>query len=98
VTIANQASIENHVNILPNSAISHDVVIGDYSCITGGVCISGVVTIGYDRYLDSKSSISGGVKIDNGCLIDMGSVIRPDVSENSVMVENPAKFLRKTQV
>ena len=36
VTIANQASIENYVNILPNSAIIHDVVIGDYSCITGG--------------------------------------------------------------
>ena len=97
VTIANQASIGNHVIILPNSVISHDVVIGDYSCITGGVCISGLVTIGCDCYLGTNSSVSGGVKISNGCLIGMGSVIRHDVSENSVMIGNPAKFLRKTQ-
>ena len=97
MTITRQANIENHVNILPNSTISHDVVIGDYACITGGVCIPGFVIIGYDCHLVSKSSISGSVKIDNGCLIDMGSVIRHDVSEHSVMVENLAKFLRETQ-
>jgi len=43
VIIANQARMGHHVIILPNSVISHDVVIGDYTCITGGVCISGLV-------------------------------------------------------
>lgn len=98
VTITNQVSIGNHVIILPNSVVSHDAVIGDYTCITGGVCISGLVTIGRGCYLGTNSSISGGVKIGNGCLIGMGSVIRHDVFENAVMVGNPAKFLRKTQL
>ena len=97
VTIANQASIGNHVIILPNSVISHDVIIADYSCITGGVCISGLVTMGRNCYLGTKSSIIGGVKIGNSCLIGMGAVIRHDVPENSVMVGNPAKLLRKVQ-
>jgi UDP-3-O-[3-hydroxymyristoyl] glucosamine N-acyltransferase len=43
VAIANQARTGHHVIILPNSVISHDAVIGDYTCITGGVCISGLV-------------------------------------------------------
>jgi len=97
VTIANQARIGHHVIILPNSVISHDAVIGDYACITGGVCISGMVTIGRNCYLGTNSSVIGGVKIGNNCLIGMGSVIRHDVSENSVMVGNPARLLRKTQ-
>ena len=97
VTIANQASIGNHVIILPNSVISHDVIIADYSCITGGVCISGLVTMGRNCYLGTKSSIIGGVKIGNSCLIGMGAVIRHNVPENSVMVGNPAKLLRKVQ-
>jgi len=97
VTIANQASIGHHVIILPNSIISHDAVIGDYTCITGGVCISGGVTIGRACYLGTNSAISGGVKIGNGCLIGMGAVIRHDVSEQAVMVGNPARLLRKTQ-
>jgi sugar O-acyltransferase (sialic acid O-acetyltransferase NeuD family) len=97
VTIANQARIGHHAIILPNSVISHDAVIGDYSCITGGVCISGLVIMGHHCYLGTNSSIIGGVKIGNGCLIGMGAVVRHNVPENSVMVGNPAKFLRKTQ-
>jgi sugar O-acyltransferase (sialic acid O-acetyltransferase NeuD family) len=97
VTIANQARIGHHVIILPNTVISHDAVIGDYTCITGGVCISGGVTIGRDCYLGTNSSVIGGVQIGNGCLIGMGAVIRHDVPEHTVMVGNPARFLRKTQ-
>jgi sugar O-acyltransferase (sialic acid O-acetyltransferase NeuD family) len=96
VTITNQVSIGHHVIILPNSVISHDAVVGDYSCITGGVCVSGLVTIGGNCYLGTNSSILGGVKIGNGSLIGMGAVITHNVPENTVMVGNPARFLRQT--
>jgi NDP-sugar pyrophosphorylase family protein len=72
VTIANQARIGHHVIILPNSMISYDTVIGDYSCITGGGCIAGLVTMGHNCYLATNSSIIGEVKIGHGCLIGMG--------------------------
>ena len=96
VTISNQVRIGNHVMILPNSVISHDVEVGDYSCITGGVCISGMSTIERDCYLGTNSSIIGNVKLEAGCMIGMGAVIRHDVPPNAVMVGNPAKLLRDT--
>lgn len=96
VTIASNVTIGNHVIILPNVVISHDDSIGDYTCITGGVCISGGVTIGNSCYLGTNSAIIGNVSIGDYCLVGMGSVVIDTVEENSVVIGNPAKILRKT--
>ncbi|MFB4164001.1 acetyltransferase [Alteribacillus sp. JSM 102045] len=94
-TIAANASISNHVIILPNSVVSHDSIINDFSCITGGVCISGGVVIGESCYLGTNSSIMNNVKIGRNSLIGMGSVVLENVKENSIMVGDPARILRK---
>jgi len=96
-TITSNVRIGSHVVILPNSVISHDVAIGDYACITGGVCISGGATVGRSSYLGTNCSIIGNIKIGDCCLIGMGSVVLGDVADNSVVVGNPAKFLRHTR-
>lgn len=96
VTIASNVEIGNHVIILPNSVISHDDVIKDYSCITAGVCISGGVTVGESSYLGTNCSIIENIVIGKHSLIGMGSVVIDHVPENSVMVGNPARFLRNT--
>ena len=96
VTITSNVRIGNHVIILPNTVVSHDDVIGDYTCIAGGVCISGAVVIGQSCYLGTNSTIAVGVKVGDHCLIGMGSVVLRDVPENSVVVGNPGRFLRKT--
>ena len=96
-TITSNVRIGNHVVVLPNSVISHDVVIGDYTCITGGACISGGTSIGKFSYLGTNCSIIGNIKIGDYCLIGMGSVVLSDVADNSVVVGNPAKFLRHTR-
>src|SRR5262245_33778831 len=41
VTITSYTHIGDQVIVLPNTVISHDDVIADYTCIAGGVCISG---------------------------------------------------------
>jgi sugar O-acyltransferase (sialic acid O-acetyltransferase NeuD family) len=94
VTITSNVRVGNHVIILPNTVVSHDDVIGDYTCITGGVCISGEVKIGRSCYLGTGSVIRGGVEIGDYCLIGMGSVILKNVPDNSVVVGNPARYLR----
>lgn len=94
VTVASNAIIGNHVIILPNSVISHDSVIGDYTCVAGGVCISGGVRIGQSCYLGTNSSFRGDLEVGDFSLIGMGSVVLNAVPENSVMVGNPARFLR----
>ena len=95
-TITSNVEVGNHVVILPNTVISHDDVIGDYTCITGGVCISGDVKVGRSCYLGTNSTIIGNVEIGDYCLIGMGSVVRGNVPRNSVVVGNPARFLRRT--
>jgi acetyltransferase-like isoleucine patch superfamily enzyme len=82
------------VIILPNTVISHDDIIDDYTCITGGVCISGGVKVGRLCYLGTNSTIIGNVEIGECCLIGMGSVVLENVPHNSVFVGNPARFLR----
>lgn len=96
VTITSNVKIGHHVIVLPNTVISHNDVIGDYTCIAGGVCISGGVEIGQSCYLGSNSSIMSNIQIGDYCLIGMGSVVLTDVPDNTVLVGNPATFLRKT--
>lgn len=94
VTITSNVRIGNHVIILPNSIISHDVIIDDYTCITGGVCISGGTRVGRQCYLGANSSIINNITIGDFSLVGMGSVVLQAVAENSVVVGNPARFLR----
>jgi len=94
VTITSNAKIGHHVIILPNTVISHDDLIDDYTCITSGVCISGQVKIGKSCYLGTNSSIIGNIEVGDYCLIGMGSVVLDSIPDKSVVVGNPAKFLR----
>lgn len=94
VTITSNVHVGKHVIILPNSVVSHDDVIGDYSCVTGGVCIAGEVKVGKSCYLGTGSVVRGSVEIGDCCLIGMGSVVLRNISDNSVVVGNPARFLR----
>lgn len=68
--------------------INHDDIIGDYTCIAGGV------TVGKSCYLGTNCAIKEYVKIGENSLIGMGSVVLNNVSENSVVVGNSAKFIR----
>lgn len=95
--VASNAKIGKHVMILPNSIISHDDLIGDFTCVAGGASVSGNVTIGDGCYIGANASIKEGLEIGKHCLIGMGSVVLNHVPENSVVVGNPAKFLRNVK-
>lgn len=97
VTITSRVHIGEHVMILPNAVVSHDAVIGDYTAITGGVCISGGVRVGESCYLGTNSTIIGNVSIGDYSQVGMGSVVLHDVPPNTVVVGNPARFLRHTR-
>ncbi|HEY3016689.1 MAG TPA: acetyltransferase [Nocardioides sp.] len=97
VSVTSNVRIGAHVIVLPNSVISHDSVVGDYTCIAGGVCVSGGVRIGRSCYLGTNSSIIEQVTIGDYSLVGMGSVVRHDVAEGSVVVGNPSRLLRHTR-
>ena len=96
VVITSNVRIGNHVIILPNTVISHDDIVGDYTCVAGGVCVSGQTRIGRLCYLGTNSTIIGNIDVGDRCLIGMGSAVLSSVPPNSVMVGNPARFLRPT--
>ena len=73
--------------------ISHDDIIGDYTCIAGRVCISGGVIIGKSCYLGTNCAMKGYIKIGEHSLVGMGSVALNDVPKNSVIVGNPARVI-----
>lgn len=77
-----------------HSVIGHDVTVGDYTVISPNVSIGGDVSIGKKCYLGSGAIIRNGIKIGENSIIGMGSVVLKDVEPNSVIVGNPAKFLR----
>jgi sugar O-acyltransferase (sialic acid O-acetyltransferase NeuD family) len=97
VTVSSNARVGSHVIILAGSVVNHDDVVGDYTCVTSGVCISGGVRIGQSCYLGANSSIINGIEIGDHCLVGIGSVVLDDVQANSVVVGNPARFLRHTR-
>jgi len=91
------AVIGDHVKMLPQCTISYGSNIGSYSTVsTGAVTLSDVVC-GVSNYLGANVSIKERVKVGDYCILGMGTVVLRDVPENSVMVGNPARFLRHTR-
>jgi sugar O-acyltransferase (sialic acid O-acetyltransferase NeuD family) len=97
VTITSDVLVGRHVQILPNAVVSHHDDIGDFTCVAGGVCISGNVHIGQGCYLGANSSIINGIVVEQHCLVGMGSVVLRNVPSNSVVAGNPARFIRQTR-
>lgn len=51
--------------------------------------------IGNDVWIGSRCLIKGGVKIGNGAIIGMGSVVTKNVPSYEIWAGNPAKFIKK---
>lgn len=51
--------------------------------------------IGNDVWIGSKCLVKGGVKIGDGAIVGMGSVVTHDIPPFEIWAGNPAKFIRK---
>lgn len=97
VVLSGNPVVGNHVCILSNTVIHHDSTISDWTIIGSNVVVAGNVHIGQNCYIGSGTCIRDGVTIGDNCLVGMGSVVVSDVLPNSVVVGNPARFLKKKE-
>jgi UDP-3-O-[3-hydroxymyristoyl] glucosamine N-acyltransferase len=87
--------IGDHVKIDDLVHIAHNSIIGKFSQITGGTVISGRAKIGEGCWISPNSTIDNGCEIGNNCIVGIACLVRQNFPNNSVIVGNPGKILRK---
>ena len=75
--------------------LDHEATIENYVHIGPGATLAGNVTIGEGTFIGANSTIIQGITIGKNCIIGAGSVVLKNVDDNTVMVGNPAKFLKR---
>lgn len=89
-TIINKnAKIDNLVHI------AHGVIIGDNSLIIANSMIGGSAVIGKNVWISPSVSILNKAIVEDNSLVGMGAVVVKNVESDTIVVGNPAKFLKK---
>jgi|LauGreSBDMM110SN_4_FD.fasta_scaffold15830_3 sugar O-acyltransferase (sialic acid O-acetyltransferase NeuD family) len=90
-------SVVLHRGVLLNNSciISHNTQIGENTYVSPGVVISGNVTVGKNCFIGSGTVISNDVNIGNDVIIGVGSCITKDIPNNTNVIGNPLRIVRK---
>lgn len=75
--------------------IAHGAKIGKHNTLANGCIIEGSCEVGDYNTFGAGVIVQTKVKIGSRCILGSGSVITKDVDDDSVMVGNPARLLRK---
>ncbi|MGV3502892.1 MAG: NeuD/PglB/VioB family sugar acetyltransferase [Adhaeribacter sp.] len=97
VVLTSNARLQDHVCVLPNSVLHHDVVVGEYTLIGSNVVVAGGTAIGNNCYIGSGANLIHGIRIGEQALVGMGSNILKSVPGQARMVGNPARNLNVAQ-
>ena len=76
--------------VLHNSAVNHDVVLGDYSTVYPNATISGKCTIGKYVEIGTGASLIQGIKICDNAKIGVGAAVFTNITNPGTTVGNPA--------
>lgn len=87
-------SLGSHVTVLANVVLNHHAQVADFGIIASGANISGQVRLGRACYVGAGASLIQGIVIGDNALVGAGSVVIRDVLPNTVVVGNPARWLK----
>ncbi len=87
--------IGKHCIINSGSIIEHDVRLGDYVHISPGAIVTGGVIVGEGSHVGAGAVILPNVKIGKDVIVGAGAIVISDVDDNTVVIGNPARILRK---
>jgi len=77
------------------AVIEHDVIIGKGVHIAPHSTVLGAARIGDDTLIGAGSTIIQGVTIGRNCIIGAGAVVLEDIEDNSVIVGNPGRLIKR---
>lgn len=89
--------IGGHCIVNTAATIDHDCVIGDFVHISPGAHLGGGVTVGDLTWIGLGASIINNIQVAENSIVGAGALVIRDVGADSVVVGNPAAFLRKNQ-
>ncbi len=91
----NSTIIEDDVKIGDLVQVGHSVLIGRQSQITAGTVICGRARVGSGVWLAANATINNAVHVGDFAYVGLGAVVLKDVDPWTVVVGNPARFLKK---
>lgn len=90
-----EAAIGSLCIINTEAIIEHECRIGNGVHLAPHTTILGAATVDDDSFIGAGSVILQGIHIGRNCIIGAGSVVIRDVDDNSVVVGNPARLLKR---
>lgn len=84
-----KASVGDFCILNSKSLVEHDCVIGNYTHIATGAILNGTVHVGSDSFVGSHATIIQSIKLGNNVVIGAGVTLKKNISENSVVKDNP---------
>lgn len=95
VNIGPGTNIKNNIHIFSHSLIGHNTSLSNFSYVANNASIGAFVKVKEGGYIGMNASIKERVTIEKWSTVGMGSVVIKNVTENSIVVGNPAKVLKK---
>lgn len=77
--------------------VDHECKIGDGVHLMGGSYLAGRVQIGDFSSVGATATVLPDIKIGKHSIIGAGAVVTKDVPDHTVVIGNPAKFLRNNK-
>jgi sugar O-acyltransferase (sialic acid O-acetyltransferase NeuD family) len=95
--VSNSVTINQGSIVYYNAVIAHDCKIGDFVEISPSATILGNVTIGDLTQIGANATILPNVTIGKNVIVGAGTVVTKNIEDNSIVVGNPAVFLRANE-
>lgn len=84
--IVNAGAMVGKMCIINSGAIvEHDCFVGEFSHIAVGTVLCGDVFVGNDTLVGANATVIQGRRIDSGCIIGAGEVVRKNVVNEEVI-------------